>query len=136
MAYSGIATHYVPKDKLEILKKDIIDKSNKDTNLQNIMEMVQSYAEITYTPENFNFPNFHEIQRTFLIDSIEEINNRLNIMLENGSDIEKLWAKKILNILNKVSQISLAVVLEQIKRGVNLSNIEDAYNLEAQLVAA
>jgi hypothetical protein len=136
LAYSGIATHYVPKDKLEILKKDIIDKSNKDTNLQNIMEMVQSYAEITYTPENFNFPNFHEIQRTFLIDSIEEINNRLNIMLENGSDIEKLWAKKILNILNKVSQISLAVVLEQIKRGVNLSNIEDAYNLEAQLVAA
>jgi hypothetical protein len=120
LAYSGIATHYVPKDKLEILKKDIIDKSNKDTNLQNIMEMVQSYAEITYTPENFNFPNFHEIQRTFLIDSIEEINNRLNIMLENGSDIEKLWAKKILNILNKVSQISLAVVLEQIKLGVNL----------------
>jgi hypothetical protein len=98
--------------------------------------MVQAYAEITYSPENFNFPNIHEIQRTFLIDSMEEIHNRLNIMHESGSDIEKLWAKKILNILNRVSQISQAVVLEQIKRGVNLTSIEDAYNLEAQLVAA
>jgi hypothetical protein len=67
---------------------------------------------------------------------MENLHNRLNVMLENGSDIEKLWAKKILNILSKCSQISQAVVLEQIKRGINLTNFEDAYNLEAQLVAA
>jgi hypothetical protein len=98
--------------------------------------MVQSHAEITYTKDNFSFPNYAEIQRTFLIDSMEELHNRLDVMLENGSDIEKLWAKKNLNILNKNSQISQAVVLEQIKRGIDLINIEDAYNLEAQLVAA
>jgi hypothetical protein len=78
----------------------------------------------------------HEIHRTFHIDTMEDLHNRLSVMLENGSDSEKLWAKKVLNTLSRVSQISQAVVLEQIKRGIKLQNIEDAYNLEAQLVAA
>ena len=136
MAYSGIATHYVPKEKFEILKKEIIEKSNRDTNLQNLREIVQAYSEVTFSPENYTFPNIDEIHRTFSIDSMEELHNRLSLMLENGSDSEKLWTKKILNTLNKASQISQAIVLEQIKRGINLKSIEDAYNLEAQLVAA
>jgi 3-hydroxyisobutyryl-CoA hydrolase len=136
LAYSGIATHYVPKDKFESLKKDIIEKSNGETNLENLKEIVESYSEVTYSAENFTFPNIHEIHRTFHIDSMEELHNRLTVMLENGSDSEKLWAKKTLNTLKRVSQISQAVVLEQIKRGINLKSIEDAYNLEAQLVAA
>jgi hypothetical protein len=78
----------------------------------------------------------HEIHRTFHIDTMEDLHNRLSVMLENGSDSEKLWAKKVLNTLSRVSQISQAVVLEQIKRGIKLQNIVDAYNLEAQLVAA
>jgi len=136
LAYSGIATHYVPKEKFEILKKEIIEKSNRDTNLQNLREIVQAYSEVTFSPENYTFPNIDEIHRTFSIDSMEELHNRLSLMLENGSDSEKLWTKKILNTLNKASQISQAIVLEQIKRGINLKSIEDAYNLEAQLVAA
>lgn len=65
-----------------------------------------------------------------------DIHNRLETLVENGSDSEKLWGKKILKILNKASQISQAIVLEQIKRGIKLTNIEEAYNLEAQLVSA
>lgn len=136
LAYSGIATHFVPKDKFEILRNDIIEKSNKDTNLEDLREIVQAYSEVNYSSDNYTFPNIHEIHRTFHIDSLVDIHNRLDIMHENGSDSEKLWAKKILNILNRASQISQAIVVEQIKRGINLQNIEDAYNIEAQLVAA
>merc|ERR1711957_264146 len=136
LAYSGIATHFVPKDKFDILRQDIIKQSNGDTNLENLREMVQAYSDVTYSPENYTFPNMHEIHRTFLIDSMEELHNRLAVMVENGSDSEKLWAKKVLSTLNRCSQISQAIVLEQIKRGINMKTIEEAYNLEAQLVAA
>ena len=136
MAYSGIATHYVPKDKFDNLKKDIIEKSNDQTNLENLREIVQSYSEVNYSAENYTFPNMHEIHRTFQIDTMEDLHNRLSVMLENGSDSEKLWAVKVLKTLNRASQISQAVVLEQIKCGIKLQNIEDAFNLEAQLVAA
>ena len=135
LAHSGIATHFVPKDKFDILRKDIIEQANGDTNLENLKEIVQSYSDVTYSPEDYTFPSMNEIHRTFHIDSLDEIHNRLGVMLENGSDSEKLWATKILNVLNRCSQISQAIVMEQIKRGIKMTNIEDAYNLEAQLVA-
>ncbi len=97
--------------------------------------MVKSHSEIVYCEENFSFPNLDEIHRIFALDTMNDLHKRLIYMFENGSDTEKLWAKKIMNTLSKASQISQAVVLEQIKRGIKFTSIEEAYNLEAQLVA-
>lgn len=125
----------MPKEKFEILKKDIIQNANEDTNLDKLREIVKSHSEVVYSPDRFSFPNIDEIHRIFNVDSMEDIHKRLLNLFENGSDSEKLWAKNIMNTLSKASQISQAVVLEQIKRGVDFSSIEESYNLEAQLVA-
>jgi len=61
---------------------------------------------------------------------------RLETMNEIGSDDEKTWAANVIRTLNKSSPISLVVTIEQIKRGITIKSKEDAYNLEAQLVAA
>lgn len=90
---------------------------------------------MTYSDDKFSFPNIDEIHRIFAIDTMEDLHKRLLNMFENGSDTEKLWAKNVLGTLSRASQISQAVVLEQIKRGVQFTSIEEAFNLEAQLVA-
>jgi len=130
-----LATHYVPKQNFENLKNDLIKNVNEEINLEKLNEIVKSHAEIVYNQEAFNFPNISEIQRIFIPDTMENLHKRLLNMFENGSDTEKLWAKNVMNVLSKASQISQAVVLEQIKRGIHFSSIEEAYNLEAQLVA-
>lgn len=135
LAYCGLATHYVPKQNFESLKKDIIYNVNEDTNLEKLREIVKSHSEIVYSEDIFSFPNIDEIHRIFAVDSMIELHKRLFNLYEKGSDSEKLWAKNVRGVLSKASQISQAVVLEQIKRGITFSSIEEAYNLEAQLVA-
>ena len=120
---------------MENLKKDIIEKSNEEINLEKLREIVKSHSEVVYTSETFAFPHIEEIHRIFSIDSLPELHNRLENLFESGSDTEKLWAKNVMNVLSKASQISQAVVLEQINRGIQFTSIEEAYNLEAQLVA-
>jgi len=135
LAFCGVATHYVPKNNFENLKKDIIQNVNEETNLEKLKEIVKSHSEVVYTEDKFSFPNIKEIHRIFAIDTMDDLHKRLLNLFENGSDSEKLWAKNILGVLSKASQISQAVVLEQIKRGIQFTSIEEAYNLEAQLVA-
>jgi len=131
----GVATHYVPRQNFENLKKDIIENVNEDTNLEKLKEIVKSHAELIYTEDKFTFPNIDEIHRIFIVDSMKDLHKRLLNLFENGSDSEKIWAKNVMAALSRASQISQAVVLEQIKRGINFTSIEEAYNLEAQLVA-
>jgi len=41
----GVATHFVPQDKLEALKKDIIHNVSKDSSDQDIEAIVNAHAE-------------------------------------------------------------------------------------------
>jgi 3-hydroxyisobutyryl-CoA hydrolase len=136
LAKCGVATHFVPTDKLESLRKVIIEKVNEDTELPHLQEIVKEFSEIVYNPEEFSFPKYDEIKRTFLVDSLEELMNRLSSLIENGSTEEMEWAKKCINEINSASPISLVVTLEQIKRGMHIKTLEEALNLEAQLIAA
>ena len=135
LAFCGVATHYVPKQNFENLKKDIIQSVNEDTDLEKLKDIVKIHAEEIYSEDKFSFPNIEEIHRIFAIDSMENLHKRLLNIFENGSDTERLWAKNVMGVLSRASQISQAVVLEQIKRGMKFTSIEEAYNLEAQLVA-
>src|SRR5690242_19090243 len=102
-AKSGVATNYVTREKLEKLKTAIIEKPTEDTALKNVQNIVSEFAEITYSTENFSFPRSEEIQRTFIVDSLEEVYQRLNNLIEKGSEDEKQWAQNILKIFEKSS---------------------------------
>ena len=136
LALSGVATHFVPNSKLEQMKQAIIDNTKEDTDLNKLDEIISPFTEIKYSDENFSFPHSEDIKKTFLVDSLPEIIKRLNTLIETGSEGEGKWAQKQLDTLNKISPISALVVVEQIKRGLELKSLEEAFNLEAQLVAS
>jgi len=136
IAKCGVATHFVPQEKMEKLKTAIIEKSGEDATLKHVQSIVQEFAEITYNPEHFSFPRSDDIQRTFLVDNIDALLDRLHNTIENGSEDEKGWASNVLKIIEKSSPISIVVAFEQIKRGIAMKTVDESYNLEAQLCAA
>jgi 3-hydroxyisobutyryl-CoA hydrolase len=136
LAKCGVATHFVPMEKIENMKNAIIENVDKDTDLKKIQSIVKEYSEIIFTPENFEFPKYNNVKKVFIPDSLENIVKRLINLIQTGSEEDKSWASKHLDYLNSCSQISLAVALEQIKRGMHIKSKEEAFNLEAQIVAA
>ncbi len=136
LAKCGLATNFVRSEKLDVLKSIIIEKSNENISLEKLQEIVDEFSEVIYSPENFSFPKGDEISRTFVPDDLNEIFSRLQRLEENGSEGEQAWAKKTLDTLNSFSPLSLFVTFEQIKKGIKIHSIEEAYNIEAQMVAA
>jgi 3-hydroxyisobutyryl-CoA hydrolase len=132
----GLATHFVSHNKLEQLRNVLLEKVNEDTELEHLQGIVSEFADLEYNPENFDFPKYEEVKRTFMIDSLEELFGRLQNLAENGSQEEVAWASNALNYMNNASPISLVVTYEQIKRGIKINSLEEAFNLEAQLIAA
>lgn len=132
----GLATHFVAQDKLEKLRNVLLEKVNEDTELEHLQGIVNEFADLEYNPEHFDFPKYEEIKRTFVIDSLDELFGRLQNLADNGSQEEAAWASNALSYMNKASPISLVVTFEQIKRGIKIKSLEEAFNLEAQLIAA
>ena len=136
LAKCGVATHFVSSDKLDKLKYTIIEESNNHIDLEKLHQIVQEFSEIVYSPDEFSFPKSDEISRTFIPDDLNEIYTRLNRLVDNCSEGEKEWATKVINTLNTFSPLSLVITLEQLKRGIKIKSLEEAYNMEAQMVSA
>lgn len=136
LAKCGVATHYVPLEKMDKLKTAIIEKSGEDPDFKRIQNIVNEYAEIIYNPNQFSFPRYDDIKKTFLVDNIESVITRLSNVVEDGSEDQKAWAGNVLKIIERSSPISIVVAFEQIKRGMKMKSSDEAYNLEAQLCSA
>ena len=136
LAKCGLATNFVTSDKLEKLKLAIIEQADEDITLEKVQEIVNEFSEIVYSPDDFSFPKGDEISRTFVPDDMTEIHTRLQRLVENGSEGEQAWATNTLKTLNSFSPLSLIVTLEQIKKGMKIKTLEEAYNIEAQMVSA
>jgi 3-hydroxyisobutyryl-CoA hydrolase len=120
------------QDKFDKLKDILINGLNTQS-LEEVYKLINSYSDIIYTPEIFEFPDFVFIEKAFSLTSLHEVFTRLGKM--NSSSREKDWASRLLKNLDKFSPISLVVTFEQIKRGIKLNSIEEAYNMEAQMIS-
>lgn len=137
LALSGIATHYVKEENFEKLKQILIEKIGKGEDSKDIKEIsniVSENCDFTYTKEKFSLKNNENIKKIFKPDSIENIYNRLNEVIVNDKE-SKAWAERVLNNINKSSPLSLIINLELLKRGLSFNSIEEAFNIEAQLVS-
>ncbi len=142
LAKCGLATHFVTGDKFETLKNELINSANDNTDLESCLDIVNKYSDTVYDSEKFDFPNYEQIKKSFnfegddSVKDLEYIMAKLEQLSLNGSENEKKWATKILGSLKRASPLSLVVTMEQLKRGLDVNSLEDAYNLEAQMVAA
>jgi 3-hydroxyisobutyryl-CoA hydrolase len=132
---SGVATHYLKPENLEKLRGYLKEKVTSEMTVEDVSNLVKDMSEKTYNVDKFEFPHIEYIDKIFDGNTLEDIISKLQNMAIYGEEDEKLWSKKILDTLNKMSPISLAVTLEQVKRGLEIKSIEEAFNIEAQLVS-
>jgi 3-hydroxyisobutyryl-CoA hydrolase len=135
LAKCGYATHYVNLENLEKLKAELITKANGSTTLESITNICNSFSDFTYTPKEYSYSKSEMINKIFKLDSLIENVERLKALEKNGLEAEKLWATTTLTNFAKFSPTSMHVTFEQIKRGASIKSIEEAFNVEAQLIS-
>ena len=71
LVWCGIATHFVPKDKLEDLKQELIERVDQDTSDEVIQIIVNKYADHEASKEDI--PNIKLINMLFNQSSLIRI---------------------------------------------------------------
>lgn len=120
--YAGFGTHYVPHEKQADLLAAL--KALKHKTAENIDQVVEEAAETA--PESSLQKYEREINELFASETLEGI-------FENLESSSSDFAKETLEALKKCSPTSLAVTIEQLKRGKDLSNFADIMSMEFDL---
>lgn len=98
----GVATHFVPEDRMEALRKDIINNISASSSNQDIEDIVNAHAEA----DSGEIADLDHINSMFSAEgSIQDLVGRLE-----GSETE--FAAKALKRLSSLSPLSLGVVHE------------------------
>ncbi|KAG9065287.1 hypothetical protein KI688_002611 [Linnemannia hyalina] len=121
---AGIATHYVPSDRLAALEDRL---SELETDNHDVINMaIEDFVSEPLHEHKYALSEHRDaIDRCFHFNTVEEIVAAL--------EQEKTpFAEKALKTLRKVSPTSLKVTLQQIREGANLG-IADCFRMEHQL---
>ncbi|XP_014472873.1 PREDICTED: 3-hydroxyisobutyryl-CoA hydrolase, mitochondrial [Dinoponera quadriceps] len=108
---AGIATHYVPSEKLADLKRDLL--TSPSSSIDNILNQYQPKLNHEFSLTR----HMSQIDHCFSAPNVEEIIERLK---EDNSE----WAQKNLEIILKVSPTSLKVTKKAIDEGKERSLAE------------
>lgn len=122
LVQTGIATHFVSKDRVNALRDALIKEVNSNTKLDDVVQIVNSFSEQPQEP----FSELADIERCFSgATSIEHIHKNLE------SDSSE-WAQKKYKSLEKLSPLSQKVIFEQVKRGKS-KTLEEAFTMEYRM---
>lgn len=112
--HAGVATHFVTSEKLSDLESSLLNLSNPQLN--NVQQVLDDYdKKCSEGQKEFVLEKFtHKINSCFDKPTLEEI---LQALKDDGSD----WALKQIEVLNKMSPISLKITLKQLQEGASLS---------------
>ncbi|KAL6263723.1 hypothetical protein P5V15_003809 [Pogonomyrmex californicus] len=108
---AGIATHFVPSEKLADLKRDLLTLREVD------IELILNKYQPKLNHEFSLAPHMSQIENCFSAPSVEKIIERLK---KDNSD----WARKNMEILLKVSPASLKITKKAIDEGSGKSLAE------------
>lgn len=113
---AGIATHFVPSDKIQALEDEILRIEKPDLlKIAKVLQKYQEQWEDDYRKEFSLKPHIGRINSIFgQAGSVEEVISGLN---KDNSE----WARKHLDILDKMSPTSLKITFEQLKRGKSMT---------------
>lgn len=117
---AGIATHFVPSERLPELKEELIK-----INTPNVGEILNKYHLKKSQQEFCLSPHLEQINSCFSASSVEQIIERLK---KDGSE----WAEKTIKTLLRMSPTSLKVTMSAIEKGKTL-RLADALQMEYRL---
>lgn len=112
---AGIATHFVPSDKINTLEDEIMRIEKPDLlQIDRVLQKYQEQWEDDYRREFSLKPHIGRINSIFgKADSVEEI-------MEGLAKDNSEWSKKHLEILKRMSPTSLKLTFEELKRGKSM----------------
>ena len=122
---AGIATHFVPSEKLAALEADLATQASSDVGELSLL--IESHDERTDNEASFA-PHMDEINACFSGDSVDDIIGRLEA---SGSE----WAVKQRDTIMRMSPTSLKITHEQFKRGQSLS-LDECFTMEYRMTQA
>ncbi|KAJ1976305.1 3-hydroxyisobutyryl-CoA hydrolase [Dimargaris xerosporica] len=140
--WAGIATHYVPSERLPALETRLCELESSDLAVVNqaIEEFSDEAANLRDPTEFSLFPYLQAIDRCFHHETVEEIVAALEreVAKPSQTDIARAadvqaWAQKTLTTLQSVSPTSLKVTLELLKEGARKS-LKECLQLEYKAV--
>ncbi|KAJ1916098.1 3-hydroxyisobutyryl-CoA hydrolase [Mycoemilia scoparia] len=130
--YSGIATHFVPTERIPLLEKRLqdIETPNYDAVNKVIEEFVEQPSSSPGNGQSqFSLaPLRDSIDRCFGKQTIEEIYQAL----EEESKVQPEWAQSTIKLLNRMSPTSLKITLEMLQT-FNKMSLKRCYAAEYQL---
>lgn len=116
---AGVATHFVPSEKLGDLKRDLLQ--NTDDTVEEILNKYQPKLNHEFSLA----PHMSQIENCFSAPSVEEIIERLK---KDNSE----WAQKNVEILLKMSPTALKVSKKAIDEG-NEKSLAECLEIECRL---
>ncbi|XP_018053056.1 PREDICTED: 3-hydroxyisobutyryl-CoA hydrolase, mitochondrial-like [Atta colombica] len=120
--FAGIATHFVPSEKLMDLKRDLLTLHEVDKSVLTILNKYQPKLNYKFSLA----PHMSQIENCFSAPTVEEIIERLK---KDNSE----WAQKNIDILLKMSPSSLKITKKAIDEGKEKSLV-DCLKIEFRLV--
>ncbi|KAJ2844168.1 3-hydroxyisobutyryl-CoA hydrolase, partial [Coemansia erecta] len=128
LLYAGIATHYVPSERLPLLEKRLQELGTRDHMVVNqAIEEFAAQAEAPGTIEYSLADKREAVDRCFRYNKMETIVEALRQETE-----QREWAQETLETLGRMSPSSLKLTLEQLRNGPRL-NIQQALLLELRM---
>uniref|UniRef100_A0A7S4QIR7 3-hydroxyisobutyryl-CoA hydrolase n=1 Tax=Ditylum brightwellii TaxID=49249 RepID=A0A7S4QIR7_9STRA len=129
LLYAGIATHFVPSNKLEDLKAALVEATDSTEEGDCVASVLMSFHEKPSLSASFLEKHRTNIDANFGKDksSVEEIIESLK------SEGENKFGQETISSLSKMSPTSLKVTLEGVKRGATLSNIAEVLKMEYRM---
>lgn len=130
LVYTGLATHYVPSEKLEDLEVALAEATATEASVDDaVADVLSSFHGDIPTDECHLAQNKAGIETSFKGDTAEEIFNAL----ETGDDE---FSTKTLETLLKMSPTSLKVTLEGLKRGAAANDVGEDLIMEYRMARA
>jgi 3-hydroxyisobutyryl-CoA hydrolase len=125
---SGIATHYIESSKVGKLKQELLETDDITQALENnCIAFGSNKAEEV-------LPQAEAIKKVFKLDSSDQIYSRLGeISNSSNNENEKKFAKETVDMLNKMSPLSMTIFLENLKKAQLFKSIEESYELDYKI---
>lgn len=135
LLYTGLATHYVPSNRLEDLEHALAEATNKceEDGNENTRDVVastlMSFHEHIPIDRCYLAINKEIIEKTFSGESVDEIFVDLK-----KADTE--FSRSTLELLEKMSPTSMKVTMEGLNRGSKCKTIEEDLQMEFRMAKA
>ncbi|MEM7661813.1 MAG: enoyl-CoA hydratase/isomerase family protein [Pseudomonadota bacterium] len=113
---AGIATHYVPSERLAALKSELPATDLPTGSVDQLERIIAQFAEDV--PDASFAPHLGVIDRCFCYDSAEDI---LEALKSDPSD----WAREQADVLSTKSPRTIKVALRQVREGKRFEMFED-----------